>query len=201
MIKNVIFDIGNVLISFDWGEYIKELFDDEKTYLTVRDAIFGSDFWNELDRGVLSRSEMLEGFGKRAPGYEKEIEKAFDMVGRALSGRPYTIPLIGELHSRGLKVLYLSNYSRHVMAANPDVPEFTKHMDGGIFSCEVKLIKPDPLIYKAICDKYGLTPGECVFIDDNEANIKAADTFGMKTVHFKNYDQAYKELNDILKAH
>ena len=46
-----------------------------------------------------------------------------------------------------------------------------------------------------------IRPGECVFIDDNEANIKAADTFGIKTVHFKNYDQAYKELNDILKAH
>lgn len=200
MIKNVIFDIGNVLVGFDWGEYIMDMFDDEKTCLAVRDALFGSDFWNELDRGVLSRAEMLEGFAKRAPGYEREIETAFDAVGRAFSDRAYSVPLIDELKDRGFRVLYLSNYSRHVMAANPEAISFTKRMDGGVFSCEVQLIKPDPRIYKAICDKYGLVPEECVFIDDNEANIKAAEAFGMSAVHFKDYEQARSELENVLKS-
>lgn len=198
MIHTIIFDIGNVLIGFDWGEYIYDLFDDKDTCAKVRDALFGSDFWNELDRGVLSREEMLNGFCKRAPGYENEIQIAFDSVGAALSSREYTIPLIQELKERGYRVLYLSNYSRHVMNANPDILSFIKDMDGGVFSCDVKLIKPDPEIFKVICDKYSLDPKECVFIDDNAANISAASEFGMKTVRFKDYDSAYKNLNKIL---
>lgn len=200
MINTVIFDIGNVLVSFDWGEYIYDMFEDKDTCKAVRNALFGSDFWNELDRGVLTREEMLSGFFDRAPGYEKEIELAFDNVGQALAGRSYTVPLINELKDRGCKVLYLSNYSRHVMNANPEVLDFIKYTDGGVFSCDVKLIKPDPKIFGVICEKYDLSPEECVFIDDNAANILAAGKFGMKTIHFQNYDQAYRELCALLAS-
>ena len=198
MINTVIFDIGNVLLSFDFGEYINDMFPDRDVCRKVRDAIFGSDFWNELDRGVLTREEMLAGFAKRAPGYEKEIEQAFDAVGLAITDRNYTKPLIRSLKDRGLRVLYLSNYSHHVMNAKPEALVFTKLMDGGVFSCDVKLIKPDPAIYRVICDKYSLDPAECVFIDDSAANISSAKGFGPNTIHFKNYEQMQSELSSIL---
>lgn len=198
MINTVIFDIGNVLVDFDWGEYIRNLFD-KKTYEIVKDALFGSPLWNEIDRGVMSRDELLEAFGKRAPGYENEIRIAFDRVGDALVQRSYAIPWIRELKAKGLRVLYLSNYSHHVMQCNPSVLSFTDYMDGGIFSCMVKLIKPDPLIYKALLKQYSLKPEECVFIDDNAANITAAAALGINCIHFKSYEQAYNELSGITK--
>ncbi len=179
MINTVIFDIGNVMIDFDWGEYIFDLFDRD-TAAIVKNAIF-SEFWNEIDRGVLSDEEMINGFIERAGGFEKEIRVAFAEVGRALSLRPYAIPWIKELKAEGYRVLY-----------------FTKYMDGGIFSCDVKLIKPDPAIYAALRDAYSLEPGECVFIDDNIKNIEAAKDFGLNTVHFTDYGSAREELCKIL---
>ncbi|MGN0181059.1 MAG: HAD family hydrolase [Candidatus Ornithomonoglobus sp.] len=197
MINTVIFDIGRVLVDFDWGEYIYNLFD-RKTAEIVKDAIFGGSFWNELDRGVLSRDEMLEGFNKKAPEYENEIRIAFDRVGDALALRDFTIPWIRELKARGLRVLYLSNYSHHVTQCNPKVLSFTDYMDGGIFSCNVKLIKPDRRIYERLIELYRLTPSECVFVDDSAANIDAAKELGINTVHYESYEQAYNELNELL---
>lgn len=198
MIDTIIFDIGNVLIDFDWGEYIYSLFD-KQTADIVKNAIF-SEFWNEIDRGVLSDEEMIQGFIKRAGGYENEIRLAFAEVGRALAQRDYAIPWIRKLKSEGYRVLYLSNYSTHVMKSNPDALSFVNYMDGGVFSCEVKLIKPDPAIYKLLCDKYKLNPKNAVFIDDNAANIAAANVFGLNTVHFKDYNSARDELDIKLKT-
>lgn len=196
MIKTVIFDIGNVLIDFDWGEYIKELVAPE-LYPVIKGAMF-SEFWNEIDRGVLTDEEMIAGFAERAGGYEKEIRLAYREVGRALAQRDYAVPWITELKQRGFKILYLSNYSHHVMRSNPDALSFIEHTDGGIFSCDVKLIKPDPEIYKALIHKYSLTPSECVFIDDNAANIAAANELGFNTIHFTGYDTARAELEGII---
>lgn len=196
MINTVIFDIGNVLIDFDWGEYIKELVPAE-LFPIIKGAMF-SEFWNEMDRGVLTDEEMIAGFTERAGGYENEIRLAYREVGRALAQRSYAIPWIKELKEKCLKVLYLSNYSYHVMRSNPDALSFTKHMDGGVFSCEVKLIKPDPEIYKTLFAKYSLIPSECVFIDDNAANIAAAQALGLNTIHFTGYDAARTELDRLL---
>ena len=72
-------------------------------------------------------------------------------------------------------------------------------MDGGIYSCHVKIIKPDEGIYKALADKYDLTPSECVFLDDRIDNIKAAKEFGYEGIVVKNHEQAVEELEEILK--
>ena len=68
-------------------------------------------------------------------------------------------------------------------------------MDGGVMSYEVKCLKPDPAIYQSLFEKYHLKPEECVFIDDNAANIDAAKKLGMKTILFQDYFQAQKQLN------
>ena len=197
MIDTIIFDIGNVLVDFDWGEYINNIFTNKETVSAVRDALFGSSFWSELDRGVLSRDELLEGFRKRANGYAEEIRIAFDRVGDALTCFDYTIPWIKELKARGFRVLYLSNYSHHVTQCNPKVLEFTDHMDGGIFSCNVKLIKPDRRIYEKLITQYSLIPENCIFIDDNADNIKAANKLGINAIRFTDYNSVHAELDKL----
>ena len=193
MIKNIVFDIGNVLMGFDWGEYIYDLFD-TATADAVRSAMF-CELWNEIDRGVLTEEDLLQSFTERAGGYETEIKLAYHEVGRALSKRGYAIPWIKDLKAAGYKVYYLSNLSEHVMRSAPDAFSFIPYTDGGVFSCDVKVIKPDPEIYRILFDKYSLTPSECVFIDDNPANIEAAKKLGMHTVHFESREQAKNELN------
>jgi putative hydrolase of the HAD superfamily len=181
MITTVVFDIGKVLIGFDWDRYMRELFDEE-TAVRVTGAMFGGGDWKELDRAVLSEEEVLARFYDAEPGYIKEIDEAFERVGECIERREWAIPLIESIRQRGLRVLYLSNMSEHVMGSNPQAYDFTEHMDGGIWSCRVNRIKPDPEIYRILLKEYGLSAEECIFIDDTPCNIAAAKI--MDTVSF-----------------
>ena len=70
--------------------------------------------------------------------------------------------------------------------------------DGGVFSCYVQLIKPDPEIYRTLLEKYGLQAEECLFIDDREDNVVAARELGMQAIRFENYAQAREELAKVV---
>ena len=197
VIRNVIFDIGRVLIGFEWWDYIRGLFDEE-TAQKVTDALWHTKYWWELDRAVLSEEEILEMFYSAAPDVKEEIREAFDRIGECMSRCDYAIPWIEDLKARGYKVYYLSNYSEHLMQANPDVLDFLPHVDGGVFSCYVQLIKPDPEIYRTLMEKYDLQAEECVFIDDREDNVVAARQLGMQSIWFEDYAQAKEELEQML---
>jgi len=138
-------------------------------------------------------------FYSAAPEAKAEIREAFDRVGECMTRCDYAIPWIEDLKSRGYRVYYLSNYSEHLMRANPEVLDFLPHMDGGVFSCYVKLIKPDPLIYRTLLEKYGLQAEECLFIDDREENVAAARELGMQAIRFENYEQAREEMENALR--
>ena len=199
MIKNVIFDIGNVLMKFDYMPYIRTLLKDENTVYRVNGAIWRSGCWSDLDRGrdpdtVYARMLEIE------PAYRREIRLAFENVGQCMFRMEYAIPWIQELKGRGYRVLYLSNYSHYAMQANPDVLDFLPYMDGGVFSCDVGMIKPEAGIYRELCTKYELIPSECVFLDDFAENVAAARAYGMKAILFGNYKQARKELESLLSS-
>ena len=171
MIKTIIFDIGNVLVHFDYMPYVRDLLKDEELVDRVNDAIWRSGLWAELDRGEPAEKifPMMLAAG---PEVEEEIRRTFVNVGQCLHRAEYAIPWIRELKEKGFQVLYLSNYSEYIMQANPEVLDFLPLMDGGVFSCYVRLLKPDLAIYQKICDECSLDPKECVFIDDHEENAR-----------------------------
>lgn len=201
MIKTVIFDIGKVLAYYDWDEFFHKLFTDEETIRIVRDAMFGHGVWRELDRGVWTEEQLMEGFISAAPDYEKEIRFFYEESPHSLTLQPYAFRWITEVKEAGYQVLYLSNYSKHIMRGNPEALSFLPLMDGGIFSCDVHMVKPEREIYQKICDVYSLNPGECVFIDDHEENAAASRAFGFHTIHYVTFEQAYAELQKILAEH
>ncbi len=199
MIDTVVFDIGNVLMKFDYMPYIRSLLKDEDTVYHVNGAIWRSGCWSDLDRGgdldtVYARMLEVE------PAYRREVRLAFENVGQCMFRMDYAIPWIRELKARGYRVLYLSNYSHYAMQANPDVLDFLPYMDGGVFSCDVGMVKPEAGIYRALCGKYGLTPAACVFLDDFAENAAAARACGMKAILFENCRQARTELDSLLSS-
>ena len=113
MIRNVIFDVGNVLIEFDWEKFLRNLFDEE-TAKTVSPAMWGTAAWDEMDRGVLSMDEVTALFIANAPDYEPQIREALDRVSECASVKPYTIGWIRELKAKGFHVYYLSNYFQRI---------------------------------------------------------------------------------------
>ena len=199
MINTVIFDIGNVLVDFDWDGFIHRMFPGREELIAELDvAVWGSGRWDRLDAGD-EPEEVFASIIAYDPKHEKELRKVFANVGDTLRKRPSTPGWLKDLKSRGYRLLYLSNYSRYVMAQNPDVLDFIPLLDGGIFSCDVKLIKPDRRIYECLAEKYNLVPSECVFIDDIERNVIAGRDFGFHTIQFGTLSQAQNELDMLLK--
>ncbi len=199
MIKTVVFDIGNVLVRFENVRFTRELLGDDRIAEKVIHAIWGTGYWTELDRGE-SAETMLPKMLRAEPEVQKEIRLVFGEIGGCLERMPYAIPWIRELKSRGYRVLYLSNYSEYVMQINPDVLDFLPFTDGGLFSCRVKLIKPDPAIFRRFFEMFRLEPAECVFLDDTEENVRSARSLGMRAIRFDDYRQGREELEKLLSG-
>lgn len=197
MITTIIFDIGNVLADFTWEEHYRSFGYSEEILERLADATVRSPLWNEYDRGAMSDEEIIQGFIENDPGIEKEIRETLRDKGTMVIRNDYAIPWIQKLKGKGYRCLYLSNFSRssHVQCAAS--LDFLPYMDGGILSYEEKIIKPMPEIYQLLIDRYGLVPQECVFLDDTQRNLDAAEKFGIHTIHFENQAQAVEELKKL----
>lgn len=199
MIKTVIFDIGNVLTDFAWQEMYKEKGLGGETFDRVVKATVQSPYWCELDRGIMTFSEVMDKFVNLDSEMEDEIRRVLADMHGIVTGRSYAVPWVCSLKKQGLKVYVLSNFSEKIWKECIDALEFYEFTDGGIISYKEHLIKPDQAVYQLLLERYGLCADECVFIDDLEENVKAARLCGINGIVFKNYEQAKKELNDMLK--
>lgn len=197
MIRNIVFDIGNVLIGFDAMDYLVSLFGAEKS-IRIAEAVFGSGYWQELDIARLSDEEILELFYSGAPDLKNEIKEAYDRIGECVKKLDWPEELIMSLKEKGYGVYFLSNMSEHVKDSNKEAFVFTRLMDGGVWSCDVHEIKPDPDIYEILLKRYGLVPEECLFIDDLDENISVGKKFGMKGIVFRDRDQLTADLEKAL---
>ena len=199
MIKAVIFDIGNVLTDFAWQEMYKEKGLGGENFDRVAKATVQSPYWCELDRGIMTFSEVMDKFVSLDSEMEDEIRRVLADMHGIVTGRSYAVPWVCSLKKQGLKVYVLSNFSEKIWKECIDALEFYEFTDGGIISYKEHLIKPDQAVYQLLLERYGLCADECVFIDDLEENVKAARLCGINGIVFKNYEQAKKELNDMLK--
>lgn len=197
MIKNVVFDVGKVLVDFDWQGFFKSLDFEPEVYEKVADATVRSKLWNEFDRGRMSDEEILQGFLEGAPDCEAQIMQFWNNIGNCIKCYDYTSSWIRDLQEKGYGVYLLSNYPRRIYSQSIGELSFVEHVDGAVFSYEVQATKPEPEIYEALFGKYQLNATECVFLDDNRGNIIAANHLGMATIHFHTKSQAEEELHSL----
>ena len=198
MIKNIIFDVGMVLVNWDPHAAFQELGFDEKTEEAVGNATVYSDAWNESDRSVLDAEEQLAVFVQNAPEYEKEIRQAIYNYKDMAHQYDYTKPWLKELKEKGLRLYYLSNYGEFGVQETLEALDFRELMDGGIFSYEVKMIKPSRWIFEELLYRYKLNREEAVFFDDNAANAEAACQVGIHGIQFTGYEDARQKLESLL---
>lgn len=197
MIKNIIFDIGNVLAAWGWREFYESFHYSPEVTERLAKATVLSPLWEEFDRGAMDEEVLLGKFIENDPGLEKEIRKVSENIHDMLKRYDYAIPWLQDLKSRGYKVYYLSNFSRQAHRECAHVLDFLPLMDGGILSYQEKLIKPDPAIYQLLLSRYGLKAGECVFLDDTLKNVEEARRQGMAGIVFHSREQATEELRAL----
>ena len=158
-----------------------------------------SPHWKEFDRGVLTDREVIDRFVEDTPELEEEIRACMKNIHGVVYRLDTSIPWIEEIKATGRRVLYLSNYSRKVADENEDAMDFLPYMDGGLLSCDYKVIKPDPAFYQILIDKYDLEPEKCVFLDDLESNLETARELGINTILVKDHEQAAADLQALLE--
>lgn len=202
MIRNIIFDIGGVLVDYDWKTYLESFHFPAEKEAAIAKATFLSAAWSELDREALPLDEITAMMTAVAPEYSEDILTVFGGMSNTIHRRAYARDLVRSLQSRGLKVYYLSNYSSHLLAQTRDKLDFLPLTDGGLFSYEVKQIKPGPEIFASLIERYpSIRPEESVFFDDTARNVEAARRLGFHGIVFQDLAQAMDELEAILTNH
>lgn len=194
MIKNVIFDVGKVLVDFCWEKVFRELGLEGEAFEAVADATVHAEVWKEFDRGLMSEEEILTAFIREAPQYEKEIRGCFAQVGRMIEQYAYSTDWIRSLTDKGYHTYILSNFPKKIYEEGQNNLTFVKEVSGAVFSYTVGCVKPEKKIYRILMERYNLNPAECVFIDDREENLIAPHAFGIETIQFESYEQARAKL-------
>lgn len=198
MIKNIVFDVGKVLVEYDPDKYMEGLGFDTETQAAVNAAMFQHPLWEECDRGILTTEQLLNGFVANAPEYEEQIRRAFTTVEGAIHVMPYTMEWLEELKAKGYHLYIISNYGEYTYERTKMEMTYLPYMEGAVFSFQCKMIKPDIAIYQYLCDTYRLEPSECVFFDDREVNVEGARKAGFHGIQFRDYEQAKKELEELI---
>lgn len=196
MIKNVIFDLGRVLINFDPETYLKELglnSDDRKIYLN---DIFKGSEWLDLDRGVIDEEQAIETIVAKGRIKEKEVRKVLDERIHFFTELSLNSPLVKEIKDKGYKLYILSNFPKIPFEILFKKYEFFRNFDGGVVSYEegVNVIKPDSRIYDILLNKYNLLPEETIFIDDTLVNIEKAEEYGITGIHLPDHRELKEKL-------
>lgn len=201
MIDTIIFDIGNVLLDFDYMKQFRRLFDEDTAQAIADISIRNLAVWQEMDRGVLSYDEAVELVIQGAPRLEKEIRLAVKELYDRVESYPYATEWVKSLKEKGYRVYILSNYGEKPFAASKGRMPFLQYMDGRLLSYEIREVKPNAAIYQALCDRFHIDPRKAVFIDDSAVNIAGAKAFGLHTVHFTSYADAVAQLKALPLAY
>ena len=185
MIRNIIFDMGNVLINYEPKEYKKQ-FADKQHVDILYETIFQSIEWIQLDRGSIEEKQAKYIFYNKVPEYlHKAVDDIFDNWHENLHEKNEMFYLVKQLKSKGDNLYLLSNTSKRFYCYYKKIPALS-YFDGMLISADELLLKPDLAIYERLFDKYGLVPEECFFIDDHKMNIEAAAFLGMVGFVYEN---------------
>ena len=179
MIKNFIFDLGNVLVDYNPMRCILKYVRNISDANYIASAVFESEEWKMLDKGEISYAEALDIWKEKVP------ERLFDSVREVVENfhlylpeNPEMTEILKKLSEGNKKIYVLSNVGERY----PEIVnglEFMKYVNGAVLSYEEKLLKPDPEIYARLIRRYFTEPSETVFIDDMVENVAIAKKFGM----------------------
>tara|TARA_B110000240_G_scaffold72751_1_gene82753 strand:- start:117 stop:740 length:624 start_codon:yes stop_codon:yes gene_type:complete len=200
-IKNVIFDLGGVLIDWNPDKVYKDVFNNDSEKMIHFYTKICTQDWNENQDAGYPMAKATEERVALFPEYEKEIRMFYgrwdDMLGDQIQG---TVDILKKLSDDpNYKVVALTNWSHETFPKAIAKFSFLKWFEGILVSGEEKTRKPFPEIYELTLSKFNLKAGESLFIDDNLRNIEAAKKFGIHSIHFQSPEQLNKELGAYIK--
>lgn len=187
MYKNIIFDFGGVVVQFNPKDFLMDHFMNKRAEEIVYELTFGSQEWQDLDRGIITREEgnaaMLENAARVNRVFE--VQTVIDEWPAILRTKESTVHTMQKLKAAGYRLYYLTNIPADIMDELRQ-REWFSLFDGGVASCDVHLCKPEPATYTTLMQTCNLAYDESIFIDDNKVNAQAAYNLGITGILYKN---------------
>ncbi|MBE6763184.1 MAG: HAD family phosphatase [Ruminococcaceae bacterium] len=188
MIRNIIFDFGNVLARFEPREMAAMFVSDPQDIELLTETVFDRLYWNEADAGTITDEETKTAFCARLP------ERLHDVACDIYDAWPTLLPpvegmtaLVQELKAQGYPLYLLSNISNKFADEYRDIPSLAQLFslfDGLVFSAPIGLVKPHCEIFEHLLTRFSLNAEECVFIDDSQNNIDGCEAVGIHGILF-----------------
>lgn len=174
MTRNILFDMGNVLIHFDREVFLNRLDVSEGDKQLLMREVFLSVEWVQMDRGVLCEKTAEPLMCRRLPEHLHEaVHRLTSCWDEPMLPIPGMAELVEELKGKGYGIYLLSNASLRQHEYWPKIPGW-QFFDGKVISADEKVMKPHPDYYRTALARFSLKPEECFFIDDVPANIEGA---------------------------
>lgn len=196
-LKAIIWDLGNVLVDWNPRYVFDRLITDEEKRSYFFENICTMD-WNENQDAGYPVAQATQDLVVKHPEWKEHIEAYYgrweEMLGGPIEG---TVALFRRIKSEGRYKFYaLTNWSHELFPTALRLYDFLHLFDGRVVSGEERMRKPDPRFYKILLDRYGLEPGEVLFIDDNARNVRAAEELGIRSILFESPAQLETALKE-----
>ncbi|GHV95598.1 haloacid dehalogenase [Spirochaetia bacterium] len=196
MIKNIIFDMGNVLAGFDAAKFCASRIPNEKDAALLCREVFSSVEWARLDRGVTTNAEAAASIAERLPKrLHTEARWLIDHWYDHFKPDPAMEKCIARLKGLGLGIYLLSNAGFDFYTFRESLKAL-RFFDGQLISAEVHLLKPDRQIFENLLKKFSLKAEQCFFVDDMNGNVEAALNLGFSGMVYRG---KVKELEQTLQ--
>lgn len=192
MIKNMVFDIGNVLLRFAPHEWLCTWLDEDGAQ-AVMDALFHAPEWRMLDAGELDDAQAAARLCEKEPHLAGNIVRALREWPDCLTAIEPMHDLVRQCRAAGFSVYALTNFCIRCRNILADFPVFAE-LDGLLVSAEERMSKPEHRIYERFCERFSLSPAECFFIDDMPPNVAAAKACGWQGAVFTGIDELFPTL-------
>jgi putative hydrolase of the HAD superfamily len=192
--RNIIFDLGNVLLKADLpGAIVRIAEQSNISAKEIAQFFAGADIIDRFDIGILSpdefHSELIDALGWK--GTSEQLRTIWEGM---LSPDEEMISLLRRMKSLGYRTYILSNINPIHLKQMDRSFAFIRETDGALYSCECGMIKPDAKIFLHLFEAFGLVPHESIFIDDKEENVRTAYELGVYSIHH----QSFNTTNEVL---
>lgn len=197
MIKNVVFDFGQVMVHFRPPKMVEKYVSDEADAKLLTEVVFDRLYWDKLDAGTITDEEVMEAVKGRLP--QRLWKVAEEIYGRWMDNIPEIdgmSALVQSLKENDVPVFLLSNISKGFAERAEEFPVL-KYFDKKVFSAVCGMVKPDRAIFEYLCNTCEIAPEETIFIDDSQKNLDGAKAYG---IHGYLFDGDAKKLRCYLQG-
>ena len=197
--KNILFDMGNVLVTYNPEWVIRHYTEDKELIREVKNIVFHSQEWLLLDAGLIEEEKAERNWMERLSSDKaREIAHLSFQNWHLYNMKviPGTAEMIRALKENGKEIYLLSNASMRLLSIYKEVIPAVECFSGIFYSAAHKCVKPQDIIYERLLKEYSLKPSDCFFIDDLEENISAAKAVGISGAVMKS--RTAKETAEIL---